>query len=423
MRQFVSALTPLLLAVMLFLANLNPVLGFICIGLTALIVIFLILGLERGATAALVVGMLLAPLDNLRPIGVVNFSDAFIALGFLLLVPTMLHRHTRVPPIYGIGAFILLVSGLVASLLGPDPGVSVLVMMRLVAAAIILPMLFAWWRPGIRVVDAMAKAYVLGQMVSLAYGLLDGPQVNNRYVGLSTHVNYFGHTGLLAFALCFYLLHRVRPAQKWLVLAAAGLCAWSVLLSGSRAAMIILAIVVVLYPIIERSAVTSSVILLGGAISVPAITWILSQLSEDSPIARILGDKTTSTSDESRVQGLQESLDRWLAHPLIGSGFSDAPLQAHNIYLQVAVVIGSVGLVGFLMIGWSTIRPLFDIEHPLHRLGYTALAYAGIGMLTNSLWDRFTWTVLALAFLANFPYADEREPEPVEEPVGRPGRA
>lgn len=423
MRLFVSLLTPVLLAVMLFLANLNPALGFIAIGATALIVTFLILGLERGATAALVLGMLLAPLDNLRPIGVVNFSDAFIALGFLLLIPTMMHRHARVPPIYGIGAFILLFSGLVASLLGPDPGLSVMVMMRLVAAAVILPMLFAWWQPSIRVIDAMAIAYVLGQLVSLAFGLLDGPQANNRYVGLGTHVNYFGHTGLLAFALCFYLLHRVRPGRKWLVLGAAGLCAWSVLLSGSRAAMIVLAIIVVIYPLIERSAVTSSVILLGGGIAIPAVTWILGQLDEDSPIARILGDKTTSSSDESRVQGLEESFERWLAHPLIGSGFSDAPLQAHNIYLQVAVVIGAVGLMGFLMIGWSTIRPVFNISHPLHRLGYTALAYAAIGMLTNSLWDRFTWTVLALAFLANFPYTDDREAEPVEEPAVRPRRA
>jgi hypothetical protein len=37
---------------------------------------------------------------------------------------------------------------------------------------------------------------------------------------------------------------------------------------------------------------------------------------------------------------------------------------------------------------------------PLHRLGYVALGYAAIGLLTNSLWDRFVWMGLSLSVLA-----------------------
>lgn len=423
LRRAISLFLPLLMVAMLFIANQQPVLGFVFAGAIAGLLILLAVGIERGGTTLVVIGFVLAPMDNLRPIGVVTFSDLFIALGFLLLIPSMIHRHARVPSTYGIGAFILLAVGLLASMLGPDPALSVLVMMRLVAAAIVLPILFVWWQPSIRVIDAMAKGYVFGALISLAYALLSGPQVNGRYIGLSTHVNYFGHTALLAVALCLYLMHRVKPSRRWIVLVSAGLLGWSVLLSGSRAAALVLVVMLILYPLIERSALTSTVILLGGGAALPLVSWALTQFGEDSPISRLLGNNTTESSDDSRLQGLEESFERWLENPLIGNGFSNAPLQAHNIYLQVAVVVGALGLVGFLMIGWSILKVVFNVHHPLHRLGYAALAYAGIGMLTNSLWDRFTWTVLALAMLANYTsYAEQQRPptlEPVEpiEPV------
>jgi hypothetical protein len=39
-------------------------------------------------------------------------------------------------------------------------------------------------------------------------------------------------------------------------------------------------------------------------------------------------------------------------------------------------------------------------------------------MLTNSLWDRFVWAVLGLAFLANLPGSEPEKP-PAEAPTRR----
>lgn len=421
-RGLTGVLAVLLLAVALFLANLNAVLGILLIAALLLFVALLAFGTEVVGIAMLTLCMALAPLDDVRPGGLdfITFSDLFLGLGFLLLAPTVVARHARIPKDYALGAMVLITASMVASALGPDVTTSVFVMMRLLIAAILLPTLFAWWRPEVRVIDNLARAYVVGQLFSLAIALLSGPEFSHRYKGLSTHVNYFGHTGLLALALCIYLFHRAKPANRWIVMGAAFLCGISIILSGSRAATLVAILLIVLYPVVERSAAKGYLVLLLGGIAVPLGSWALTLTGQNSPISRILGgDDTTAVSDQTRTEKLHESFDRWLADPIIGNGFSNAPLEAHNIYLQVAVVSGVIGLAGFLIIFWSLVRPLFDSDNPLHRLCYAALAYAGIGMLTNSLWDRFTWVVLALGFLATLPYEHAEPPPPEPEPGRR----
>lgn len=406
------------LAGMLFLANLNTVLGILLIGALVMFVALLAFGTEKLGIAMIFVCVGLAPLDNVRPGGVdfITASDLFLGLGLFLLAPVIIGRHARVPKDYALGAMVLIVASLLASAFGPDPTVSVFVMMRLLVAAIFLPTIFAWWQPSLKVIDWLAGAYIFGQLVSLAFAILSGPEFSNRYSGLSTHVNYFGQTGVLAFALCIYLFHRVKPGSRWLVILAAGLCAYSVVLSGSRAAAIVTVLLVLLYPVVERSAVKGVVVLLMTALAVPIASYALGLTGDNSPFSRFFGDKSTSVSDSERTESLNAGIDRWLAEPILGNGFSNAPLEAHNIYLQVAVVSGVIGLAGFLIIFWSLVRPLFDShDNPLRRLCYATLGYAAIGMLTNSLWDRFTWVVLAMAFLANLNYT-RPQPEPVADP-------
>ncbi len=415
-----SALALPVLAGMLFLANLNTVLGILLIGFLVMFVALLAFGSEKVGALMIFVCVLLAPLDNLRPGGVefITFSDLFLGLGFVLLAPTIIGRHARVPKDYALGAMVLVTASLLASAFSPDPLLSVFVMMRLVVAAVFLPSIFAWWQPSIRIIDKLVWAYVIGQVVNLAAAILSGPEFSNRYKGLSTHVNYFGHTGMLAAALCIYLFHRVKPGNRWIVVIAGILCGYSVILSGSRAAAIVTIILVLLYPAIERSVAKGFVIVMVAALAVPLASYALGMAGSDSPFSRFLGDSTTTVSDQERQQSLSSSLDRWLAQPILGNGYSNAPLEAHNIYLQVAVVSGVIGVAGFLFIFWSLVRPLFDTGNPLHRLCYPALGYAGIGMLTNSLWDRFTWVVLAIGFLANLAYErEEPEPEPEPEPA------
>ena len=56
----------------------------------------------------------------MRPGGLdfITFSDLFLGLGFMLLAPTIIGRHARVPKDYALGAMILIVASFLASAFG-----------------------------------------------------------------------------------------------------------------------------------------------------------------------------------------------------------------------------------------------------------------------------------------------------------------
>ena len=118
-----------------------------------------------------------------------------------------------------------------------------------------------------------------------------------------------------------------------------------------------------------------------------------------SVIERLQGDETTSYSDNERTVALQTGWDKFFAHPILGNGFDATALDAHNIYLEVGIGIGLVGLICYLLVLGTGVLPVLR-SGPLRRLGYIALGYAAIGMLTNSLWDRFVWMGISLSMLA-----------------------
>ena len=96
---------------------------------------------------------------------------------------------------------------------------------------------------------------------------------------------------------------------------------------------------------------------------------------------------------------LQTGWDKFFAHPILGNGFDATALDAHNIYLEIGIGIGLVGLICYLLVLGIGVLPVLR-SGPLRRLGYIALGYAAIGMLTNSLWDRFVWMGISLSVLA-----------------------
>jgi O-antigen ligase len=181
----------------------------------------------------------------------------------------------------------------------------------------------------------------------------------------------------------------------------------------------VVVLITVLYPMVERSAMAGYVVVTLAILGAAFGGFVLNRFGNGSAIDRLQGDRTSSVSDSARADQLQTGFNRFFDHPVLGDGFSNAPLLAHNIYLEVAVVVGLVGLVGYLLVLWCTVQPLFLRKHPMHRLGHAALAYCAVGMLTNSLWDRFVWAVLALAFLANLPETDKAKRAPEATPPAR----
>lgn len=408
------------LLLLIALATLSTVAAIAAVGLAAILTVIVSLDLRRAGTLFLTIALFLAPLNDIRlGSSYVTASDLALALGIAVLAPTVLGRRLEAPVLFVLGLFILGTMGLIASIASPIPVVSFNQVARLLLGAFVLPIFFMIWRPSSQLVARFAAAYILGCVLSVGYGLLQGPVAGDqRYIGFTYHPNYLGMSCLLGASVTPFVVAKVAPQYRWIFWGSSLVCAYGVWISGSRAALVVLIMLVLVYIFVERSIRAGGAVALGLA-GVLIFSGRLLQDDGNSALGRLLGNGTASGSDIQRKQILTEAWQQFKEHPLLGNGF-DGGIGSHNIYLQVAVAVGVFGLLGYLLIMWTALRPLFW-PGVNHRLSYPVLAYIAIGPLTNTLWDRLIWTVLALTFAVNLrrpepPGVDEAsEPLPIEE--------
>lgn len=358
--------------------------------------------LDRLATPMLLLAAFLAPMNSVRVGGSVTVCDAVLALAFVLLVPVLMRRKLSLPTSYVFGWALLMPVGLIATVFATDQGVSLNHFLRFVAAALVLPVVFVWWRPDRRTITQLAIGYIFGACVSVAYAFVHGPEPgDNRYHGLTTHPNFLGSTTVFAACLLPFVLSQTSTNRRWLYLVPAGLCLAGVWLSGSRGALVVLLAVAVLYPLVERSALTPLLLLFALAVGLLFWNQISKAATNTNALGRLLGNSSASSSDQQRLNVMKAGWHAFLQRPIIGNGWEHA-LDAHNVYLQVAQSAGLIGLLGFLMILWSLVSPLLfgpRVDYS-YRLCYPGLAYVFICALDKSLWDRFMWLGLVLALLS-----------------------
>jgi O-antigen ligase len=381
-------------------------------------------GVERLGAGFLVLALLTAPMNSVRPSSSASFvtmSDLLFVVGAALLAPRLLRGRLWLPTKYVVGAFLLLTVGVVSSVVAADhPALSLNLLGRLVAASMVLPVVFMLWAPSARMVDVLAGAYVVGQTLSVLYAVVAGPADNGRYEGLTVHPNFFAMCAITAIALLLHLLHRVPRVWRWLLFVAIAVNAYGAVLSGSRMGLGLLVVLAIAYPLIERSALSMYAVATLGVTSLLVANAVLVHAGAGSALNRLQGDATASTSDSIRADQLHTAFAAIRHSPVIGNGFENA-LDAQNIYLQVAVSAGILGLIGFLLMFAAIIEPLFQ-RGPMHRLGYAAFAYAVGGLLTASLWDRMVWAGLSLSLLAatwSPARAGSGPPQEDQPPAGR----
>lgn len=392
------------------------------IGAAAYLLMMSVLGAERTAIVTLMGAFATAPMyKGLAPSvdSPITPTDVLFALGFLLLVPTFATRRVRLPALYLGGVAVVFVTGCIASIVSADPlrsFISLTLWMMVMGG---LPITIALWQPGRRVIEILAWSYVGGHLVSIAYAFVDGPSAQDRYGGLAAHPNYFAQASLMSIALLLYLFYRHRWLWPRLVVLGAGAaCAAAILMSGSRAATVVAAVLVMMIPVVERSAITGFVYALLAALAVISLPLLVDITGEQSSLGRLAGNQNSSLSDQARSQGLDAGWDRFWAHPFTGDGLLEL-FDIHNNFLEVAVAIGIFGLAGYLLVLYSFARPLFgDGEH--RRLCYTAWAYIGFGATIPSLYDRSIWGPVALSIVAVLGASarDSGPPEPFS--VGGP---
>lgn len=379
----------------------------------------IVLGLERSAVAFFCIGALAAPWNRVHPVASLSFvtvSDVCLVVGILLLIPVVARRQLQVPALYMAGAAGVVAMGLLASIINPDPLLSLNAVLRLVVGALLLPVVFSLWRPHRQVVVALASAFVLGNIVNVAQSFLTGARSGeNRYIGLTEHPNHLGLSAMLGLALTPFLLQQIPRRFTWVVLGSAAACGVGIWISGSRAAIVVAVAIMLLYPLLARSIEVA--LALAGLAIIPLYivgNTVASGDVENNVIGRLMGGGSATGSDLQREQVAAKAIDNFTSHPLFGTGFGNA-YESHDIYLQIAAAGGLAVLVFYIVLLLAVVRQPFLIGSSYRLLALPAISYVLIGPLTPLLWDRYIWIVLALPFLVPLAGKTTQDPDPSED--------
>lgn len=379
-----------------------------------------ILGFGHTSEFFVILGVVMVPMTNLHPVDAVSFitlADAAFAVGFGLMLPDLMRRPLHLPSIFVLGVAGVLTVALFASLLADDPMGSLNSLARLLVGAFGLSILILWWNPDRTRVVIIASAYVLGNVISVANGVIKSEVARDgRRAGLAEHPNVYGLCALLACCLIPFLVMQLPRTWRWVLAGPAGVvCLYGVWSSGSRAALAALIGVAVIFPVLARSVPAALALLSTVAGVLVFSTQLLGETSTGNALGRLLGAGSASLSDVEREQLLEDVIDRFWNSPIIGNGMADV-IAAHIIYLQIAAGVGVVGLFFYLIVLASTVRPAAVLSPPFSLLAVPALAYVVVGFVTPLLWDRYIWVVMALALLSPRLAAAAAAEDDAEEP-------
>lgn len=421
--RVVAATLALLAVALAYAATLGLVAAAAALLVAIVTLLLAVVGRERTATLFMAGAFATAPAyRGLVPELPASPTDLLLVLATILLLPELMSRQARIPAAFLLALGALFAFGLRASAANPEPLGSLFLLALWMLVAGIVPIVIAMWQPGSRVVVLLLWSYLFGHMVSTAYALVEGPLINNRYDGLTHHANAFGIAGAVSIAIVFYLWTKHRDRWVRVVLAGVVLASGvSVLMSGSRAATVVVVALVILVPAVERSALLGIVVAAVAGLSLAFLPFFVDASGEGSSLSRLVGDATAQSSDTVREDALQEGQRMFSEAPFLGSGLTIELGEVHNLYLEVAIAVGILGSIAYFVLLYVLARPLFG-SHPDRRLSYFAWVFIIIGPVVPALTDRTMLLPMGLAILPALGMTgaqraeqqqDSRPPEPV----------
>lgn len=411
-------------ALLVFTATHGNLAIYATVTVAAFIAVVAILGPERTGLLTLMAAYFTAAFyKGVAPSrgSIVTGTDVLLLVGFALLLPQLLQGRARLPLLYYAGVSVVFVTGVVASALSVSPGASYQALTFWMIVMFGLPVAVSLWGPSGRQIDLLVWSFVAGQIFSLVAGTAQGYIQANRYFGMASHPNYFAQSGMMSIALLIYLAYRHfgrTVLASGAILGAGAVCAATVVLSGSRAATVVVAVLILMIPVVERSALTGFLLAGLGALALVALPLAADIAGKGSSLDRLAGGGGAQQSSSARNLHLDQGLDRFFLDPLTGSGLIDLFL-IHNNFLEVAVAIGIFGLAGYLMVLWAFARPIFG-NNEYRRLAYVVWGYIGFGATVPGLYDRSIWAVVALSVVAMAGARQARTDEPGPAPEDRP---
>lgn len=225
--------------------------------------------------------------------------------------------------------------------------------------------LFRWRSSGLRVLSAIIGLFVVGSALIGVIEILGG---SARVSGVFSNPNAFASFMLMAFYV--FLLARVAAdssAQRAVITALATISVCLMITAGTRSAWLAVAASSFTYwfwPYLTRSRAVHVAFLLCFATALVAMVAFV-VLVPTLEIGQTINQVTETVTGRQLRTGREliwlDVLNEVSKRPVLGhgphvtaGGFGNLQLgSAHNMYLQIALQVGAVGLVGFLgLMGW-----------------------------------------------------------------------
>ncbi|MFA9430133.1 O-antigen ligase family protein [Egicoccus sp. AB-alg2] len=208
----------------------------------------------------------------------------------------------------------------------------------------------------------LLRAWVLGCAVGAVGVLLTlGETATDRHSAFGFNENDLGSLLALGVPVAWYLARRAGPGrERWLSAAYLPLGALGALLTGSRGALVVLAVGLAIVPLtVQRRTAAHLLVAIAGLLAAGAV--VIAAVPPETE-ARLF-----TVADELREGDLSHRLPLWQAavgsigtHPVggIGAGTGDLeianrtgiPQRAHNTFLSVGMELGVVGLALLLLV-------------------------------------------------------------------------
>ena len=352
------------------------------------------------------IGLLTAPMMDVRPASWLTLSDVFLVASLPPLLMATRRRHAvafvRGPSRWLLAiAALVVIGGTVGALTSAgDPGFDIA--LKFLASVGVVSMVIwcvvvdkaAW--------QGAATLFVVGASVSAMVAIANpGAYGQGRSLGLTNHPNHLGFSMLLAIGIAGGLAGSKNLSQRIVAIASAPLLLWALLSSGSRAALLGLAVTIFVTVALSRGARTPA--LTAGALAAIGLALALPGKIESGPSAL---SRTLSPSDleanssAERAANLQAAIDRILERPLIGHGFADA-LTYHSVPLQLVVVAGIFGVLAIGVAIFAVSRMVARTSRPGISLMGRSSAAGVAGALcalvvSNQFFDRYALAGLVL---------------------------
>lgn len=366
-----------------------------------------------------------SPMDSFRVGAIGGIADVLLlgSLGLLLFIALTSGR------LWSLRAYLpvlltaagLAVAGLVGTFFSQAPGTSVLNIARFTMAVWGMMVLFANATSRRQDVQLLMWSYVLGASASALFGLIAANRIG-RAQGLSFHPNAMGLTCAFAMSLLYGLFTVASTRVRRVGLVILAILGLGILASGSRAAVVAAVAGTAVYLLASRNRRLFTYGALAVAAGALAILSGLYALPESTAIDRLFTpSELTSQSDEGRARVRQESIEEIDAHPLTGSGFANAT-AAHNLPLQALQAGGILGLLAFLGLVATILRPLLRRRRDPLVAGSLAMycSYLATAFASNTLWDRWLWFPITCGVALHATHAahEGREGDAAPERVG-----